>query len=89
VSLQLTLPVLAQGAKDQPGHHQSVHDIQGIMVAAGEANKIAQLIGLSIDGSFGPITKAAVERAQQLWGFTGSQVDGVWGGNTWTRSLTY
>lgn len=88
VTVQLSLPVLAKGAKDVAGQHQSVHDIQGIMIGAGTANQIPELMNLKPDGVFGPATDAAVRRAQQLWGFTGPQVDGVWGPATWTRALT-
>jgi len=34
---------------------------------------------LAVDGSFGPLTKTAVEDAQIAEGLTGSQVDGIYG----------
>ena len=66
------LPTLAEGAADSPNHRFVVR-VQGLCNALAGS-------GLTLDGQYGPMTKAAVETVQRDYGIG---VDGVCGQQTW------
>lgn len=68
------IPTIQEGSTNKP----FVNRVQGLL----KANYVT---ALQIDGSFGPVTKAAVEALQKQHGLT---VDGVVGPHTWSVLVT-
>ena len=79
VTVNITLPVLQEGINDPVDGKQAVHRLQGLLRGVGlaQGNKRMQL---TIDGQFGPATKAAVQVIQHEFGLA---EDGVVGAATW------
>lgn len=79
------LPVLGEGAVDEPGHVFFVHRLQALTACYGQITGLAEAAALKVDGSFGPATKAAVIASQQ---HAGIATDGIVGSVTWSVLLT-
>jgi peptidoglycan hydrolase-like protein with peptidoglycan-binding domain len=73
--VNITLPQLKAGDQDKP-QARMVHRLQGLLTALGSP--------VTIDGSFGPNTEAAVKAQQRAFGLAQS---GVVDDNTWTKLI--
>lgn len=82
------LPTLGKGAKDQPGHVYFVTRLQALAKAIGTINNLPNARNLTVDGNYGDSTVKAIKAVQQLFGFTGSNVDGITGPMTWSVLVT-
>lgn len=85
------LPVLAQGASDQSGGgFWYVHRMQELVKLSGGLLGVPAAAGITVDGSFGPATRAAVEGVQAHYRASNASVsvDGKCGQQTWGLLLT-
>lgn len=82
------LPTLGKGAQDNPGSVFFVTRIQTLVKMIGTINNVAAAKSLTVDGKYGDSTVAAVKAVQHNFGFTGADVDGITGPNTWTILVT-
>ena len=79
------LPVLAQGARDQPGRVFFVRRVQALAGVIGNVNQLRPAMNLAVDGIFGPTTTAAVKAVQAAFGIA---QDGIVGPQTWGVLVT-
>jgi peptidoglycan hydrolase-like protein with peptidoglycan-binding domain len=85
VAIMNALPVLAQGASDQPGQVFFVRRAQALTGVIGDVNQLGPAMNLAVDGIFGPATTAAVKAVQAAFGIT---QDGIVGPQTWGVLVT-
>jgi peptidoglycan hydrolase-like protein with peptidoglycan-binding domain len=79
------LPTLQQGAQDRPGQVFFVRRVQALANVIGTVNNLPPAANLTEDGTFGPVTTAAVKAVQQMFGIA---QDGIVGPQTWSVLVT-
>lgn len=84
-AMMQALPVLSEGAADQPGHTFFVHRMQALIRVIGEIKNIPEAAGLVTDGQFGAMTGAGLRAVQASFGLT---ADGVCGEQSWGVLVT-
>jgi len=75
-----TLPVLSEGAVDEPGHVWFVHRAQALIRLYGEITNLPEAAAQQVTGTFDAATKQAVIAVQAHHGLT---QDGIIGPLTW------
>ena len=74
------LPILQLNSADHPGAILYVHRMQQLIAGIGKWNNLPNT-QITVDGSFGPATEAALKVIQ---GFFGLTQDAICGPATWT-----
>jgi hypothetical protein len=71
------------GIVKQGSTGEAVKTVQGLLLARGYAIGVSGVLTAGVDGVFGPLTLAAVKKAQHDAGFSPAQQDGIVGPATW------
>jgi peptidoglycan hydrolase-like protein with peptidoglycan-binding domain len=80
-----SLPILSEGAADEPGHVFFVHRAQALVKVYGQITGLPEAAALDVSGTYDAATKTAVGQVQ---GHARITVDGVVGADTWAVLIT-